>query len=146
MIQRIQSIYLLLAGLGFGALFLLPFATSSKPIPVMMQDMVYNIQDSPLLLVLTIIGIVASITGIFLYGNRNAQQKITSLVVICGIFVPLVAALLIYNEQTGFDPSTTTLDDEAGIYMPVLSIIFGVLALRGIKKDENIVKSMDRLR
>ena len=66
--------------------------------------------------------------------------------VICGIFVPLVAALLIYNEQTGFDPSTTTLDDEAGIYMPVLSIIFGVLALRGIKKDENIVKSMDRLR
>ncbi len=146
MIQRIQSIYLLLAAIGFGTLFLLPFATSTKPIPVMMQDMIYNIQDSPILLGLTIIGIVAGIGGIFLFNNRGLQQKITSLVIICAIFIPLVAGLLIYNEQTGFDPSTTSIDDGAGIYMPILSIIFGALALRGIKKDENIVKSMDRLR
>lgn len=146
MIQRIQSIYLLLSGLAFGSLFLLPFATSNKPVPEMMKDTIYNIQDSPILLGLTILGIIVSIGGIFLFNNRSLQQKTASLSIICAIFLPLVAGLLIYNEGTAFNEATTIINDKAGLYMPILSLIFGFLAYRGIKKDEGIVKSMDRLR
>lgn len=146
MIQRIQSIYLLLASLGFGSLFLFPFATSTNPIPQYLQDMVYNIQDSPVLLILTIVGILIAFGAIFLYNNRRLQQKMAIFVIICSIFIPLVAVLLMYNEGTAFNQETTVIEDQAGIYMPAISLIFGFLAYRGIKKDDKIVKSMDRLR
>jgi hypothetical protein len=146
MIQRIQSIYLLLSGLAFGSLFLLPFATSTKPVPELMRDSIYNIQDNPILLGLTILGIVVSLGGIFLFNNRKLQQKIASLSIICAIFIPLVAALLMYNEGTPYDETTTDIHEKAGLFMPILSLIFGFLAYKGIKKDDGIVKSMDRLR
>ena len=39
-----------------------------------------------------------------------------------------------------------TPDDQIGLYLPILSIVFLGLALRSIGKDEKLVKSMDRLR
>ncbi len=146
MIQRIQSIYLLLASLGFGGLFMFPFATSSQAVPHLLEDMIYNIQDSPILLALTIIGALIALVAIFLFNNRKLQQKMSIVVIICSIFIPLVAFLLIYNEGTAFNDQTTQIDDGMGIFMPVLSTIFGFLAFRSIKKDDNLVRSMDRLR
>lgn len=146
MIQRIQSIYLLLSATGFGALFLLPFATSSKPIPQFMQDMIYNVQDSPILIGLTAIGLILALVAIFVFKNRSLQQKLTILTIICSIFVPLVAVLLMYNEGTAFNEATTIIEDEAGLYMPIISLVFGFLAYKGIQKDDKLVKSMDRLR
>ena len=37
-------------------------------------------------------------------------------------------------------------NDELGIYLPVLFLVFAALAQRGIMKDDKLVKSMDRLR
>jgi uncharacterized membrane protein YqaE (UPF0057 family) len=146
MIQRIQSIYLLISSLGFGALFLFPFATSNNPVPQYLQDMVYNVQDSPILMILTVLGILIALVAIFVYNNRNLQQKLSILLIICSVFIPLVAVLLMYNEGTAFNQETTIIEDEAGIYMPIVSLLFAFLAYRGIKQDDKLVKSMDRLR
>ncbi|MEZ4911237.1 MAG: DUF4293 domain-containing protein [Saprospiraceae bacterium] len=145
MIQRIQTIYFVLAAITFGVLFLVPFATSSEPIPNLLQDQVYNIMDSPVLIGLTAIGILVSLVGIFLYGNRSVQARLGYFTIISGILLPLVAILLIYNEGT-VTTKASLIKDGFGIYLPILALIFGILAVRNINKDEKLVQSMDRLR
>lgn len=145
MIQRIQSIYLLICSLGFGSHFLTDFAVSDQPIPKLMTDKVYEVQDSPILMGITILGCLIALIAIFLYNNRKLQQKLSIFSVILAILLPLVAFLLIYNERTPMSASST-IHDQAGTYLIVVPIIFGFLAYKGINKDDKLVRSMDRLR
>jgi len=145
MIQRIQTIFLLLSGVAFFSLFKVPFATSQVAIPRLFNDLVYNVQDSPVLLGLCILGGLISIGAIFLYNNRMLQLKMTYVATVFSILLPLVAILLVYNEGTG-GVNADKIDDKAGIYLPLVSLVFSILASRYINKDENTVRSMDRLR
>jgi Domain of unknown function (DUF4293) len=145
MIQRIQSIFLLLSGIAFFSLFMVPFATSEVVIPQIFNDMVYNIQDSPILLALCILGGLISIGAIFLFNNRPLQLKMSYIATVFSILLPLVAILLVFNEGTS-GAHADKIDDKLGIYLPFISLIFSILAGRYIHKDENTVRSMDRLR
>ena len=145
MIQRIQSIFLLLSSPGFIGQFFTDLATSTKPIPYLLADQVYEVQDSPVLVGLTVVGALVSLAAIFLFKNRPLQQKLSIFVVICAIFLPLVAFLLIYNERTSM-PNFSEIHDQAGLYILVIPIIFGILSYNYIGKDDKLVKSMDRLR
>jgi uncharacterized membrane protein YfcA len=145
MIQRIQSIFYLLAGLSFASLFMLPFATSEEPVPNYMSDQVYNIQDHIIMMGMTIVGIFISLVAIFLYKNRGLQLRFGYLVIIFGILVPLVAFLLMFTEKTAFN-SEIEINEKLGLFIPVLVILFGFLANRFVKKDDKLVRSMDRLR
>lgn len=145
MIQRIQSIFLLLCGISFFSLFGVPFATSSIAIPNIFNDLVYNIQDSPILLVLCILGGLMSIGAIFLFNNRVLQLRLSYIVTVLAILLPLVAMLLVYNEGT-FTASADKISASVGIFLPILSIVCSILAARYIGKDENTVRGMDRLR
>ena len=145
MIQRIQSIFLLLSGISFFSLFGLPFATSTVAIPNLFSDLVYNIQDSPILLVLTILGGIISVGAIFLFNNRGLQVRLSYLATVTSILLLIVALLLVYNERTT-DAGAETITEGFGIALPILSLIFSILAARYIGKDEYTVRSMDRLR
>lgn len=145
MIQRVQSIFLFLSGISFFSLFGIPFATSSVPVPNIFNDLIYNIQDNAILMVLCVLGGVLSIGAIFLFNNRGLQLKMSYVVTVMSILLPLVAVLLVTNEGTG-TANFDKIDDKLGIYLPVLSLIFSILAARFIQKDENTVRSMDRLR
>lgn len=145
MIQRIQSIFLFICGVSFFGLFGIPFASSSVAIPNLLNDMVYNILDNPLLIGLAVLGGLISLVAIFLYSNRPLQIRLSYLVTVVSILLPLLAMLLIYNEGT-MTTQTEKINDEFGIYLPVISLIFSILAARYIGKDENTVRSMDRLR
>lgn len=144
MIQRIQSVFLLLSSGAFWTEFALPFATSDVASPGVLSDMVYNIQDSPILLALTVIGGLATLAAIFLFNNRSLQKRLSYVGVVIAILLPLVAFLLIYNERTG--EALGVINDGLGIYPPLVALIFAVLAGRAIGKDDKLVKSMDRLR
>jgi len=145
MIQRIQSIFLLLSGVSFYSLFGVPFATSSIAIPDLLSDMVYNVQDSPILMVLAGLGGLICMGAIFLYNNRPLQIKMSYLGIVFSILLAVVAFLLIYNEQT-FTTQSDKIEDSFGLYLPFISLILSGLAARFIGKDENTVRSMDRLR
>lgn len=144
MIQRIQSIFFLLASCSFGGFFGLPFATSAKSSGQFFNDGVFNIFDNPFLMVLTVAGILLSLVAIFMYKNRMLQQRLGLVCIIVSIFLPLLAALLVYKEADNI--GTSNLEDGMGIYLPIVSIILLTLAIRFVKKDDNLVKSMDRLR
>lgn len=145
MIQRIQSIFLLLAAIAFFSVFAFDFATSNKPNPGVLADQAYNVQDSGILMGLAILGGIASLVAIFLFRNRGLQVRLSYLSVIMAILLPLVAFLLIYNERT-LSVAGLEINDGLAIYPPLLALIFGILAGRFIKKDDKLVKSMDRLR
>ena len=144
MIQRIQSLFLLLSSAAFWTEFALPFATTDVASQGVMNDLVYNIHDSPVLIGLTIIGGLVTLSAIFLFNNRPLQKRLSYLGIVMAILLPLIAFLLIYNERTG--DALSTINYDLGIFPPLVALIFAVLAGRAIGKDDKLVKSMDRLR
>ncbi|MBK6363123.1 MAG: DUF4293 family protein [Saprospiraceae bacterium] len=145
MIQRIQSLFLLLTSAGFFSLLKFPFATSDTSIPDLMKDNMYNIQDHIILLILTTVGGLLALAMIFLYSNRALQIKLNNVLIIFSILLPLLAFLLIYNEGTAMIQSAQ-INDGPGLYILGAILLFSVLSLMYIKKDKQLVESMDRLR
>jgi len=145
MIQRVQSIFLFLASLFFGGQFLVPFANSTKSISGFLTDLKYDIFDNPILLVITGLGAVICLASIFLFKNRSLQMKLSYIGIVLSILLPLTAVILFINNSSHISEQSH-LNDQAGLYLPLGSILCLGLALRFIKKDEKLVKSMDRLR
>ena len=145
MIQRIQTIFLILAALSFGALFKLPLLSSATPSTQFLADSIYNIQDHLILLSITGFAIGVSVLSIFLYKNRNLQRKLVYLVIFLAIAFS-VAAYFLLKTNGGETLNATAVQIKAGIFLPLAGMIFCFLAGYYIGKDDKLVKSMDRLR
>jgi len=145
MIQRKQSIFLLLASIAFFLLFAFDFATSDQSTPGVLADKIYNVFDNPVLIGLTALGGAISLVTIFLFNNRPLQMRLGYLLMVLSILLPLVAFLLIYNEKTTLS-SGTNIEDGIAIYLPILSLVMAFFANRFIKSDENLVRDSNRLR
>lgn len=143
MIQRIQSIFLALATAAAGGLFGLPFATTSEGMASseLFADSVFNIKDNPALMIAFLAAGALSLIAIFLFNNRKLQMTL-SIASIVATVAGLGLGLFYFlsdsaNEQANFG---------FGSILPVLMIVFLLLGWRNIKKDDKLVKSMDRLR
>lgn len=139
MIQRIQSIFLALAGLCGGALFGLPFATSEPTTEGFLADGIFNIQDHIGLLILTVAVTLIAIASIFLFNNRILQMNVgkLNLVLAFGLLAWTAYQFVSFGDAASFG---------FGLVMPVLVIILTFLANRFIQKDEDLVRSADRIR
>ncbi len=144
MIQRIRSIFLLLASAASLSLLRMPLAVSipSTQIPVL-ADGRFNLQDHLGLLITFLGGGALALLAIFLFRNRPLQLRISMLSLLFILAGIGLAGYLVYVQANtlldNFFPGT-------GTFLPILSIIFILLAYRFIKKDEKLVRSMDRLR
>ncbi len=138
-IQRVQSIYLLIAAITGSALFGLPFATAPAQQEGMLVDGAFAVNDHIGLIVLTAIVIFLSLATIFLYNNRVLQMNLGKLNII------VLIGLLAY---AGYLFSTLTVATSLGfgLILPALVFVFTLLANQNIKKDEKLVRSADRLR
>lgn len=130
---------------AFFSLFAVNFATSDKSAIGVFSDQLYNIMDNPILIGLTVIGGALALINIFMYNNRSLQLRLGYLLIVLSILLPLVAGLLMYNEGA-LNASDVGIEDGLGIYLPIVALITTILANRFIKKDNKLVKSMDRLR
>ncbi|MFN7118609.1 MAG: DUF4293 domain-containing protein [Saprospiraceae bacterium] len=142
MIQRIQSIFLLLsAGASFGTLAA-PFANAKATIasPIF-ADQVYNVQDNVVLLVLFAVAGALAVASIFLYKNRTVQMRLAIIALLINL-AGLAFALIYLLQQVDF----ASIAIAVGIFLPLVAVIFLWLAQRNIKKDDKLVRSMDRLR
>jgi len=145
MIQRIQTIFLLLAAACFAILFITPMATSDKPTAQFLSDKVYTVQDHIALLGLTILGATIAIVTIFLYNNRKLQIKLGYGIMLMAIVLSLMSFLFLTNDTVNQD-TTAQIHDQWGMFIPLVSVLLAVLANHYIRKDDQLVKSMDRLR
>ncbi len=150
MIQRIQSLFLLLAAaLDITLVALpLPFAESDQPIKgsSLFADSQYDVFDQPALLALFALGGLLALIALFLFKKRPVQIKLTRFAFIATLLGFILAVIFVLNDGTLTGASTAQIDDEPGAFFPLLSLIMLLFALRFIRKDENLVRSMDRLR
>jgi hypothetical protein len=146
MIQRIQTIFLVLAAAGIFSVFALPFATTPEAIPTsqFFVDADYDVQDHVVMLILFVLAGLLTSGAIFLFNNRPLQTKVTLFGLIANILA-LVATAVLYLKFSS-DTGTVDPEDGFGFYLPVAGLIFSFLAMRFIKKDEKLVRSADRLR
>jgi hypothetical protein len=141
MIQRIQSVWLLLAGAA--ALLTLKFSFYSGNIIREAQPKAFAslIATSNIMLTITTVatGLLALVT-IFLYKDRKLQTRLTFVT----LLLSCLSLVLDFLQVKKFVPGEGNYDLTAviSIAVPVLLI----LAIRGIYRDQKLVKSLDRLR
>ena len=97
------------------------------------------------LMVLNIIAGIAAIGTIFLFNNRKTQLKVATLVQYVAL-LPLLATLGGLFATNTVSRVTTEPELMALVGLPILGYIFIRLAISKIRKDIELVRSMDRLR
>ena len=146
MIQRIQSIFLaLVAGASFSQ-FAFPFASVPKAetASALFGDGLYNIMDNPVLIVMFCLAGALALFNIFQFKNRKRQLSLNRILIIINLLGVGLAVFLFYQDSANVQ--TDAINDGVGLYLPIVAFVFVLLASRFIKKDENLVRSMDRLR
>ena len=115
-----------------------------ESLPLMLRDGVFNVDDNIALLIMTCLAGLIGFISIFMYKNRHLQMRVTAVMMVISLAI-LITAIVIYYQQINALPDSTE-EVSTGLGAPVLSILFGSLANKAIRKDEKLVKSMDRLR
>jgi hypothetical protein len=138
MIQRIQSIWLLLASICAFISLKMPFYSGTNKLNVPSYRLM-GTENFPLMLLTIAVAVVALIT-IFLYSNRKLQMRLCLL----NIVLEALLIFLYYKETTTFVSGTGTYSLTA--ILQVLVLLFLFLAIRGINADNKIIKESNRLR
>lgn len=139
MIQRIQTIYLLLAAIAMMTVLAIPIAYSMQDTGTMVD--LYISENMPAM-ILAFLSAVASLVGIVLFKNRKLQMRVALVAMAFSMFA--LAAICFFDFFNKAIPVTSV--NYVALFMPVFSLIFNSLGYRGIQSDEKLVRSMDRLR
>lgn len=151
MIQRIQSIYLLLFVLSCAALYALPLCTSTEGsnmqifsitnIQVFQDNALTQTTPVPLYSIYNAALIVLGLVCIFMFRNRKLQLRLCSLLILATV----IFIFLVFRQSDGLIANVKPIY-HAGMYLLVVSLLWIFLAMRSIRHDENLVRSADRLR
>lgn len=136
MIQRIQTLYLLAVAILTGILpFWVNLWSDSQ------GNEVYAQQETMVSLLFYAAAVMAAVS-LFLYRKRKNQFVLNRLNILLNLFL---LGFFVYRSLN-LSGETSVSEKGIGMLIPVFSIVFLVLANRAIKKDEDLVKSVDRLR
>ena len=140
MIQRQQTLWLLLATAAAVLSFMFPFATGEELVEktTMRRREELIAGKDFFILLLTIASVGISTVTIFLFKDRKLQIKLCLL----GLLVSIGILVLYIIGMQKLIASTPAL----WAVLPVLNIIGFFMAFRNIRKDERLVKSLDKLR
>jgi len=147
MIQRKQSIFLLLVIASSILLFIFPLVTytfgeTSISYPLSPFDV--PLDTSPMIYGLFVVNCILFITSfmcLMLFHNRKKQIKVSRIII--GVLVLLIVGIFflpLHKSETAIKSYNWA------IALPIISIVFIVLATHFIKKDEKLVQSADRIR
>lgn len=148
MIQRIQTIYLLLVtGLLITAMCLPSGYFIGK-------DAIYTLSPSGVdvagafystwgVLAVLILAAIISFATIFLFKNRMLQIRMTvfNIIIIAGYYLSFFTFMFMLKKETATDFQIAW-----ALCLPFIAIVLNYLAIRAIGKDEVMVKAADRIR
>jgi hypothetical protein len=155
MIQRIQSVWLFLATCSLFALLLFPYihildmdgTTRSVRVTGVYENLNGQVVQTEAFLALTVVTIIVALIPfiiIFFYRNRKLQITLSyvTILLIIGLsfWTAQVAKAQAGNISLGLE------NYGLGVALPPIAILFMILALKGIRKDEKLIRSADRLR
>tara|TARA_R110002050_G_scaffold286169_2_gene436494 strand:- start:4667 stop:5098 length:432 start_codon:yes stop_codon:yes gene_type:complete len=143
MIQRVQTIYLLLASIVSGGLIFVFNLWNTIKEKIFVVDLfsreVFTLKVIPFMFIMSAI---LSLVTIFLFKNRKLQFVLGRIIIMINLFL---LGLLIYLSLN-LSGETSVSEKGIGMFLPILAILLVVLANKAIKKDEDLIKSVDRLR
>lgn len=147
MIQRIQTIYLLIAAI-------LMAVTAFSPILSLNEGMTlfsYGIKQAnevikPTWGIVSMAGLSAllSFITIFMFKNRKKQAKMVLISALIVVFYFVTAVVYLASYLNKFTEGINTV--MYGIIFPIIALVLLLLAFKGINKDEKLVRSLDRIR
>jgi hypothetical protein len=149
MIQRKQTIFLFASVLLFFATFAQPFGSFGTNelhnYKVIAADgtVVEGISTYYFSIPLAIASII-SLVAIFMYGNRMRQMALVRSTFI--FFAAGIALMSLYIMDATKTLATESFSFGISFFLPFAAFFMNLTALHGIRKDEQLVKSLDRLR
>ncbi len=144
MIQRVQTLYLILAGvISLGLIFVFSLWTNIQGDEIfalsLFNEGLMFLKVIPILFVLS--GFL-SLMSIFLFKNRKNQFVLNRINILINL---ILLGVLIYHLLM-LSGETQVSEKGIGVFLPVVVIVLLAIANKAIKKDEDLVKSVDRLR
>lgn len=140
MIQRKQTIWLLIVAIL--ALLTIKYSFYTGNIEDALTKVktykVINAQTTIMILILTIAIVVTALITIFLYKDRKKQMLLTTVLLV----VSLLNIVLNYFQTKPFVDGAYSITAIIVLAIP----LFSILATLGIYRDEQLIKSVDRLR
>ena len=140
MIQRQQTLWLILATAAAALTFKFPFATGEEidKNTTMKQLVETTAGNNFFTLILTIASAIISTITIFMFKDRKMQIKLCLLGLLIAIGI-LALYILDMNKLISGTPAIWAL-------LPIVVIVSYFMAFRNIRKDQKLVKSLDKLR
>jgi hypothetical protein len=138
MLQRLQSLWLLLAAVFDAVTFKFPFYSGDWAKDTVQATINLYARTTPWLTILSVLAGALAFITIFLYDNRKLQLRLCYV----GIFLTVALLTMYFLEMGNFLNGNVAI--WAIFYFAILA--FYILASRGILKDEKLIKSLDRLR
>ena len=138
MIQRIQTVWLLLVTAFAAVTFRFPFYVGDWLKDAIEAPIDLNARTTIWISILTVLAGGIAFVNVFLFDNRKLQLKLCYL----GIFITTMLLVVYFLEMTHFTKGSIAL--WCIFHFAMLGCY--ILAARGIWKDEKLIKSMDRLR
>ncbi|GAA3571333.1 DUF4293 domain-containing protein [Snuella lapsa] len=136
MLQRKQTIYLLLAaGVSAGLIFVFQLWVTKEGVSIFAVDKIAYLS-------LFLGSAILSLIAVFMYKNRKSQFMLGRLNIILNF---ILLGFFVY-QSLNLSGETYVSEKGIGMLLPIISIVLLVLANKAIKKDEDLVKSVDRLR
>ncbi len=157
MIQRIQSLFIIVALAAFVACFFFPFWNYSGTNPgyvylvsIFSVKCISGVDQGAMIgtipvIVLVSVSIIISVVSFFYYKKREMQIKMNNYnLFITLIFIGTIFLWIPYTIQEKLPASTY--EWRFGLVLPLIAVVCLLLANVFIRKDEKLVKSADRLR
>jgi EamA domain-containing membrane protein RarD len=139
MIQRIQTVWLFLAVICAALTYKFPFYTGNIIGKDNVQRYLELTASSNYIILILTAGFIAGTTAIiFLYKNRKQQLWLT----IAAACLSVINLVIYFYEVKKFSSGNMSLTAILAFALPILLI----LAATGIRKDEKLIRSLDRLR
>ena len=152
MIQRIQSIYLAVISILLSAMMFFPLAeilSNDKIVVFNAFSIVFLNGEVSYSFYLILQGVViallsvTNLVAIFLYSNRKLQMMLCKLSV---VFEILLCNLIFYNVVHSISSKTFDIQYSFPIVFPIIALILQLLAFWAIRKDDRLIRSVDRIR
>ena len=142
MIQRQQTLWLILATVSAFLTFQFPFVTGKEIVSSSASNALADIDvdagSNLFLILLTAASIVLSLVTIFMFKDRKLQIKLC----FAGILLTIIIIALYISKYTQIVKPVPAL----WCVLPFLVLIGYFMAWRGVRNDEKLVKSLDKLR
>jgi len=102
------------------------------------NETLFMAQDDTKMFVLTIVGAIFSLLGLFMFKSRKFQMKLIRLSILIQMIIGIRIIMLLNKFEI--------ILDSFFLFLLIFTFVALIMAYRGVKKDDDLVRSVDRIR